>query len=175
MTAMLRSRTESGLTLIELMVAITISTMIVGVLASASIIFMRHSFDSDRAYDDQNSVQLLTSVFVADAQSATSVVTNDNAPCGAAGPALVTFSWADAGTTIAASWFVENTAGRLALVRRRCTNGTPTEKTDVAGVKVAPAVTCSPDCTTASSITITGTTTNGSTFGITGARRASAS
>ena len=166
---------QRGLTLVELMISITIASLLVGVLASAAILFFQHAFDNDRAYEDQTSVSLVQSAFVADAQSATGVTTNDPSACGSASPALVSFAWSDAGVDVKASWFVETKATRLALVRRRCTNNQPTETIDVAGVRANPVVSCTPSCATASTVTIDGTTTNGLAFSATGSRRASAS
>jgi len=169
-----RSRRRSnqvGVTLIELMVSLTITALIMGVLSSAAILFLRHSNDNNNLYDDDNSVQLLTSVFTADAQSATNVITNDVSACGSSSTALVSFVWAEAGTTVKASWSIEAVDSRQSLVRRRCVNGTPVEKNEVAGVTGTPTVTCNPNCTAPASVTLAGTTTNGSTFGITGAAR----
>ncbi len=168
-----RVRDARGLTLVELLISITISSLIMGVLASAAILFFQHANDNDRTYADQASVQLIGSLFTADAQSATSVIQDDSSACGSASPALVSFMWDDAGTTAKASWFVETVTGSQGLVRRRCTNDTPIEKTDVAGVQSPPAITCDPDCNSPATITISGTTTNGATFGVTGARRTS--
>lgn len=166
---------QRGLTLVELMISITIAALLVGVLASAAILFFQHAFDNDKAFEDQSSVSLVQSAFVADAQSATAVTTNDASACGSAAPALVSFAWSDAGVAVKASWFVETKANRLALVRRRCTNSQPTETIDVAGVRTNPVVACTPSCATAATVSINGTTTNGLAFSATGTRRASAS
>jgi type II secretory pathway pseudopilin PulG len=168
-----RDHDTRGFTLVELLISITISTLIIGVLASAAILFFQRSGDNDRTYSDQASVQLLGSLFTADAQSATTAITNDASACGSSATALVSFVWSDAGTTAKASWFVETVAGAQDLVRRRCTNGTPIEKNDVAGVSATPTITCEPDCTRPTTVTIAGTTTNGAAFGISGSRRAS--
>ena len=170
-----RRRNDHGLTLVELMVSITISALIMGVLASAAVTFFQHSSDNNNNYDDQSSVQSLQAFFTADAQSATSVVLNDPAPCGSSTTAITTFSWADAGTTATASWTVEQSANLRTLVRRRCTNGTVVERTDVAGVTGTPTVTCSPSCASFTTVTIGGTAQHGATFGVTGTRRTSVS
>jgi Tfp pilus assembly protein PilW len=164
-------RDTRGLTLVELMVSITISSLIIGVLASASIMFFQHSTDNDNSYDDQSSIQGIQSFFTTDAQSATAVTLNDAAPCGSSNTALVTFSWPDAGTTVTVSWTIEQSAGIRTLVRRRCTNGTAVERTDVGGVTGTPSITCTPDCASFTSITIGGTAQHGATFGVTGTRR----
>jgi len=168
-----RRRDQHGLTLIELMVSITISALIMGVLASAAIMFFQHSTDNNNNYDDQSSVQNLQALFTSDAQSATSVLLNDPAPCGSNTTALVTFSWADAGTTATTSWTVEQSANLRTLVRRRCTNATVVERTDVAGITGTPTVTCSPSCAAFTTVTIGGTAQHGATFGVTGTRRTS--
>jgi len=166
---------QRGLTLVELMISITIASVVIGVLASAAILFFQHAFDNDKAYDDQASVSTLQSAFVSDAQSATSVTTNDTSACGSASTALVSFVWSDAGVTDKASWFVENNANRLGLVRRRCVNNQIVELNDIAGVQPTPTVSCTPSCAVATTVTINGTTTNGLTFSSIGTRRASAS
>jgi type II secretory pathway pseudopilin PulG len=168
-----RVRDARGLTLVELLISITISSLIMGVLASAAILFFQHANDNDRTYADQASVQLIGSLFTTDAQSATSVRLSDPNACGSASPALVSFLWDDAGTTAKVSWSVESVTGSQDLVRRRCTNDTPIEKNDVAGVQSPPTITCAPDCSAPATVTISGTTTNGATFGVTGARRTS--
>jgi prepilin-type N-terminal cleavage/methylation domain-containing protein len=162
---------ERGLTLIELMVSITISAMIMGVLASAAIMFFQHSSDNNNSYDDQSSIQNIQSLFTGDAQSATAVTLNDAAPCGSNNTAIVTFSWGDAGVLSTASWTVEQSSGIRTLMRRQCTNGTPIQSTDVGGVTGTPTITCTPACDTFTSVTITGVAQHGANFDVTGTRR----
>lgn len=169
------ARDERGLTLVELLISITISGLLVGALASAAIIFFQHASDNDKAYEDQSSVTLVQSAFVADAQSATAVTTNDASPCGSASVALVSFGRSDAGVDVKSSWFVETKAGRTALVRRSCVNNQAVEFADIAGVRPTPAVACAPSCANPSTVSINGTTTNGLVFSAAGTRRASAS
>ncbi len=165
---------QDGLTLIELMVSITISALIMGVLASAAIMFFQHSQDNNNSYDDQSSVQNLEALFTGDAQSATAVTLNDTTTqCGTGNTALATFSWADAGNNTTVSWTVEQLAGVRTLVRRQCTNGTPVQRSDVAGVTGTPTITCTPNCATFTTITIGGTMQHGAQFGVTGTRRVS--
>jgi prepilin-type N-terminal cleavage/methylation domain-containing protein len=167
-----RARDQRGLTLIELMVSITISALIMAVLASAAIMFFQHSSDNNNSYDDQSSIQNIESLFTGDAQSATAVTLNDTTTqCGTNNTAIVTFSWADEGNATTASWTVEQSAGIRTLVRRQCTNGTPIQRTDVAGVTGTPTITCTPACATFTSVTIGGIAQHGTNFGVTGTRR----
>src|SRR5262249_48884375 len=151
-----RARGQAGLTLIELMVSVTISALIMGVLASAAIMFFQHSQDNNNSYDDQSAIQNVSQLFPGDAQSATALTLIDATPCGSSNTAIVTFSWADAGNATTASWTVEQLSGVNTLVRRECTNGTVTQRIDVGGVTGTPTITCTPNCGAFTSITIAG-------------------
>ena len=160
-----------GFTLIELVVSVTVLSLIIGPLTAAATFFLSHGQGASQAFADDTSVRSVMSVFTTDAQSAETVTAPDPAPCGSSSSALVTLMWTDDGTIFKASWSTITSGSTLTLVRRRCTGTTLVSTLLVADVLAAPAVSCAPNCANPATITLTGTAANGAAFSIATKRR----
>ena len=173
-TSSRRARGAGGLTLVELVVAVTVVGLIVGPLTAAAEFFISHGGTATGVFADDTSVRSAISLFDTDAQSAESVTAPDPAPCGSGSSALVTMSWTDdSGTIFRASWSTQTSGTTISLVRQRCTGTTLVSTLLVADVTAPPTVTCTPNCANASTITLTGTAANGAGFTVSSKRRPS--
>lgn len=177
-----RALDERGMTLVEMLIGLMITGIIMAALFSAALFFIQHSMEAEAQLADDSAVQLLNTLFTADAQSAQTVTKADAAPCLGnelpdPGTALVSFGWNDAGRTEEASWFVTTTfQNRVVLQRRKCIDGTVINATDVDGVQSGTVtVVCTPDCATPASVSISGTATNGAPFSAAGVLRTESS
>jgi prepilin-type N-terminal cleavage/methylation domain-containing protein len=139
---------QSGFTLPELLIAIVISGIIVGALASAFGVSARAMTASHQRLDESHDAQQASAYFVADAAnasyfSATTVPSPAMASCPAFGASTVAvFEWTEAGIRKDALY---GTAGTpMQLLRRYCESGV--QQYEVSLVKnvgsPAPAVTC---------------------------------
>ena len=160
-----------GFTLIELIVSVTVLSLIIGPLTAAATFFLSHGQGASQNLADDTSIRSLFSVFTTDAQSAEAVAAPDGAPSGSASSALVTLTWTDDGTIFKASWSTVASGSTLNLVRRRCTGTTLVSTLLVADVQAPPTVSCAPSCANPSTITLTGTAANGAAFSIATKRR----
>ncbi len=163
-----------GVTLIEVLTSVTVLGLIMGPLTSSAVFYVDHGREASAHFADDSTVRAVTALFVADGQSADSVVVPDAAPCAGNGAAaLATISWDDDGVVFRASWFADASEAVTSLVRRRCT-GTSLVSTIVIGdIAAPPVVSCAPTCGAPTSLTISGTTADGSTFAVTAQRRSS--
>ena len=162
-----------GFTLVEVMISITVLALIMGTLTMAATFFITNSKKATGSFADDTSIRSLISLFTTDAQSAETVTAPDPAPCGSGGSALVTSTWTDNGTIFRASWSTQTSGTTTTLVRQRCTGTSLVSTLLVADVQSAPTVTCAPNCANASTITMTGTATNGAGFSVSATRRPS--
>ncbi len=168
-----RQSDQHGMTLVEMIISISMLTVITVPLTSAAMMFAQHGADVDKSLSDDTTVRSIEASFVADVQSATSVVLNDAAGCAGTTAAIATLQWGEPGLQIRTSWYAETIAGTLTMVRRRCSNGSLVSYERVGEVASAPTVVCAVTCTTdrLTSVTMTGTATNGAIFAFTGNRR----
>lgn len=162
---------QNGMTLVEMIIGISMLAVITGPLTTSAILFADHGNDVDKSLTDDGSVRSISSMWITDAQSASSVTLSDPSPCDAKGTAIATLGWAERGVSYTSSWYVEAVADSLTLVRRRCADGTLVGYQRVAEVASPPSVTCSPSCVSFRSLTIKGTLLNGAAFALTGSRR----
>ena len=116
------SQDESGFTLVELLMAIVISGIIVGGLASAFLVGVKTTSAATTRLDESHDAQLASAYFVADASSAASF--SQTAPaagsCAAGLSNVVSFQWTDSG--VAKSVYYVITGSPSQLVRRYCQN-----------------------------------------------------
>jgi type II secretory pathway pseudopilin PulG len=113
------ARGESGFTLIELILTMSMLTIIVGAIAATVIVGLRDATGVDTRLSESHDAQRASEYFVNDAQSAAGVTLNTNDSCADLTPPLVTFTWADSGVANVATYEVK--AG--ALHRRFCQGG----------------------------------------------------
>lgn len=141
----MRARREEGFTLVELMVAVTILAIITGVIAAAMMVSFRTTDEANDRLARAHDVQISTSAFASDVQSADTVLIGAGTPaCGAA--ADLSFVWTDPNAAPApvvnvASYRIEGTR----LLRTYCRSGGTTstyEQVLSHNVKVAGTPTC---------------------------------
>jgi prepilin-type N-terminal cleavage/methylation domain-containing protein len=77
----MRSRSEAGMTLIEVLVSVTILGVIVGPLTSSIILGLVSTKATDQRISDSSSAQLLSSYLVPDVQAAESIYTSSGFLC----------------------------------------------------------------------------------------------
>ena len=162
-----------GFTLIEVVISVTVLGLIMGPLTMAATFFISHTQQTTGSFADDTSIRSANSLFTTDTQSAETVTVPDAAPCGSSNSALVTLTWTESGTIFRASWSTQTSGTTITLVRRRCTGTSLVSTLLVADVQAAPTVSCSPNCANASTVTMTGTATNGAGFTVSGTRRPS--
>ena len=159
---MRRSQDQEGVTLVELMIAIVIMSMIMGALAASFVT----AFNSTRPTSDRvrvsNSAQLIASFLERDAQSAggtnptTGTIDNsigvsktDAAGCNPSSLLVLRFSWIDriAGAspiTRVANYYFDDTAKQI--VRKTC-GSDGSASSNILGRDIQTVgITCSPDC-----------------------------
>src|SRR5689334_1254760 len=124
----MKTRSERGFTLIELIVAITILTIIGAAITESLIIGLRTTDNTNTRLGASSDAGLLATYFGSDAQSASDVSTSDTA-CGGVVP-VVRLLWTDPGETAPGTRVVAYDLVAGSLVRRSCLNsGAPSEQT----------------------------------------------
>ena len=165
--------TERGMTLIEVVISVTVLGLVMGPLSAAMLFFMAHGQDANEQYADNSGARSAIAAFAADVQSTETVTAPDSKPCGAEDDSLATLEWNSGGVRYRASWSADGTDAELVLVRRLCSGSSVMSTLLISELSAVPAVTCSPSCATATSVTLVGTARNGAPFAITAARRSS--
>ena len=148
---------DRGLTLIELLISMTLTMIIGGVITAALITSMNAAESTARTAADSTDAQLIAAYLVRDAQAAggtdpataaldptLGVSTTDDAGCTQAGTLVVRFAWTDRGSTPDADvvvTYAHRSDGQL--VRLACTDAAPLEVVLAREVTEA-ALTCSP-------------------------------
>jgi prepilin-type N-terminal cleavage/methylation domain-containing protein len=169
-----RARGEGGFTLPELMVGIAILGIIMGPLVASIVVSLRTTSDAQQRLVESRGQQLTAAYFPFDVASSDTIVPNDASPCGGTGPAVVaSFDWADDHSpTNEISYVVP--AGSTDMYRKACQGGVVQSTNLLAsGVSGTPVVACSPNCSSATSATITVTGQSGWQYSVSGTRRAS--
>ena len=153
-----RCRGESGVSLIELIIAIAITGVIMAPIGAAIYFGFRTTGDTQQMVSESTSANVMASYFTADVQGAIAAAksTSDTISCGAAAGAadLVLTTVATPTTTI--SYYRGTGANASVLYRRTCANGVLTGVARVAtSLSGTPTFSCdsSSDCSTFRSIT----------------------
>ena len=153
-----RCRGESGVSLIELIIAIAITGVIMAPIGAAIYFGFRTTGDTQQVVSESTSANVMASYFTADVQGAIAAAksTSDTISCGAAAGAadLVLTTVATPTTTI--SYYRGTGANASVLYRRTCANGALTGVARVAtSLSGTPTFSCdtSADCSTFRSIT----------------------
>ena len=175
-------RSDAGLTLVELLVATSISGMLAGVIASAFFVGVKTTDTANARLAGSQGAQITRSFFPADVSSASAdgpvaAVTVGPLPCTDATPIVATLSWTDRDATATAVrkqavYSCEVVGTQRNLVRAYTENAVLRGKVVLAYDVLAASATCSPDCTAPRTATLTVTEIGGFTFTITGLRRA---
>jgi len=180
-----RPHGDEGLTLVELLLATSITAMLGSVIAGAFFVGFKTTDTANQRLAGSQGAQLITSYFPADVGSSSATATvlaisRGATPCTGADRTVAVLSWPDTDATGAsvakqATYTCVVSGTRLDLVRRYSeAGGTPREAVlayDVTGASL----TCSPnpDCSAPRTATITATEVGGFTFSVTGRRRVS--
>jgi prepilin-type N-terminal cleavage/methylation domain-containing protein len=161
-------RSENGFTLVELIMSLTLLSVIMGPLTGAVIIGLRTADGTNQKLSDSHDEQLVATYLVKDVQSASTVSTTD-VSCGTAGVVVARLSWADPdGTAKAASYRVD--AGTV--VRNYCENGSLRQGFPVAHGLGSAQIACAPSCMADwKTLTMTVTEASGYSFAISASRR----
>ncbi len=182
---MRRANDEAGLTLIELLVATSITALIAPVLASALVVGWRTTDATVVRLGENRDRLLVPSLFTRDVQSAGTVQTSGPA-CTQAGDTLVVrLGWtetdATGGTVDRAVSWVQTSGTPRFLERRYCADGTSvTSSVSVSHDAAGAAVTCrdvaggaTGACSSATVVQLTVTDTSGASYAAVGRRRSS--
>jgi hypothetical protein len=122
-----RVHAESGVTLVELLMAVAITALIAPVLTGALVVGWRTTDQTVGSLSDTRNRQLVASLFTRDVQGASTVETSGGACTKAGDTLLVRFGWSEtpatgAGVDRVVSWV--GTSGGL-VERRTCDAGGP--------------------------------------------------
>lgn len=164
----MRARTgeESGFTLPELLVSISVLGIIVVPLAVATALFFRTSNQPASIYGSSGNARVIGTFLRSDGQAAQRIDTG--APCGTAATTVANFSWRDtASRDNEVSYVLELVDGSSdrRLVRRSCTDGSvvgTVRLVDSLGPSNVPTLTCDPDCVAPDRLTLA--VTDGSNY-----------
>ena len=177
------TRDEAGMTIVELLVALTILSIISFALTESVVQALRTADVTAKRYGESIDAQLLAASFGPDVQSSDEVDTSSaGGDACAPQPPILLLRWTDGSISKQASYILEAGSGpERHLVRRYCEGGRVVRQHAVASF-VAPdrsdpvTVSCPPDpsCTSAPrAVSMAITDASGYTFTATGSRRAS--
>lgn len=177
-----RQSGDEGLTLVELLVATSITGMLASVIASAFFVGVKTTDAANARLAGSQGAQITRSFFPADVSSASAdgpvaAITVGPPPCTDATPVVATLSWTDRDAAAVdvrkqARYACEVVGGRRNLVREFSENAVLQGKVVLAYDVTDASTTCSPDCTAPRTATLTVTEVGGFTFSVTGLRRA---
>jgi prepilin-type N-terminal cleavage/methylation domain-containing protein len=140
---------EAGFTLIEMVLAMSIAALVIGVLAAAMFLGLGTEHDVQTRLAESNSANLLASYFGPDMQQSGPVsiapAASDAPYCGAAGgPVALLLPQNNNASSV--SYFVDPTSPKV-LRRRTCAGGAPTgPPSGIAVVRNLSATPAAPDC-----------------------------
>lgn len=172
------ARDDAGFTLVELLVATTITGLLATVIAAAFAVGVKTTDTANDRLAGSQGAQILTSFFPADVQSSAGAITLGGTPCTGGVPMIAQLRWTDVdaagppGVNKVAEYTCVVAGTRRNLVRR-FTSGATVSDVVLAYDVTAASVSCSPDCTTPVSARITATHTGGYVFSVTARRRSS--
>ncbi len=137
-------RGGEGATLVEVVLAVVIFSIIGGVVAESLFVGLRTTTETERRVVGSLDRQLISTYFFRDAQSAEQVGTET---CGPAGPdVIVSLVWKDVDESRVTSYVLDPAEDRL--LRRHCQNGTLVAENSVAAFLADEnpvSVSCAPD------------------------------
>ncbi len=162
-------REDSGFTIVELLLAMSISVIVLTVTASAFMVSLRSTDESTTRLSASQDGGFTSTYFARDVQSSQTVSTTAAACGAAAGQLVVSMSWTDVDTAEHVDYRYVETSGVGQLIRTRC--GSVSRSNVVARYLVAtPTLTCSPGCGSATSVTLN-LDEQDAQFSLTGTRR----
>lgn len=126
-------RREDGFTLIELMVVLSIMTVVLAAVGTAIITVLKITDDTSSRMSESHDAQLASAYFANDVESAVTVTTTSGGygPCGNSN-AIVNFEWKDIGigntntavaTSTVASYATSTVGTQIRLERQFCERG----------------------------------------------------
>jgi prepilin-type N-terminal cleavage/methylation domain-containing protein len=146
---------QAGLTLVELLVAVVILTIVSGVLTQATIIGLRTTGNTAQRVSESADAQLVSNFFGTDIQSAEAIWLTPNSTCWTKTP-LLRLNWVDRGTgdthAVSYTYVSQSNGGERQLVRQHwvnppaCTAPIPVaadSQTLARSLDATPTVTCS--------------------------------
>jgi len=145
-------RTEEGVTLIELLIAITLVGVVVPAIAMTFIVGFRTFAETGDRVSESSNAEIATAYWGADVMNATAVAPNASLGCDlpeAAEP-IVSFATPEGRVT----WYL---SASPSLVRRECDAAAGPDDTTISGTlspSSDPGASCSPDCTGTITLTV---------------------
>ena len=167
---------DSGVTLVELVLATAITGLLGAVIAAAFFVGVKTTDTANTRIATSRGAQFAAAIFPGDVQSAMTITTSGT-PCSGASPNVAQLQWQelnDAGTlpvtTKVAEWTCRTTGGVTELIRRLTVGGIIQSEIVIARDVSTAAVSCDPGCATPTSATMTATAGD-LTFVVVGQRR----
>lgn len=138
---------HDGFTLIELVIAIGILSMVFAVVATAYILSLKVSDEDTKRFSDSQDGAVTSAYWIRDVQSA-KILSKTVVQCGAAGSLLLSATWDDVeGATQKVEYRTNTVNGLLQVTRTAC--GTPASTTIIASHLSSASVICSANCSSA--------------------------
>lgn len=141
------------MTLVELLLATTITGMLGAVIAAAFMVGVKTTDSANTRLKESRGAPVLAKLFPADVNSAKTIVASAT-PCQAGTPDVATLSWTDGGVAKTAVYTCQP-SGTSTDLARRYTVGAVTTVSVVAYDVTSAVLTCTPDCTTPTGATMT--------------------
>lgn len=167
---------EDGFTLLEVLIAMFIMTIVFAVVSVAIIVGLQSTGESTTRLLESSDGAYTSAYLVRDVQSAQTVSTSASSVCSSTGTSVLKLSWTEALNSGAVSTTVEYRYGVPggALVRHVCQDN-PSTRTVATQLRQAPTITLTPTgCTTAcTAVTMQLTGVVDGSFSISATRRAS--
>jgi Tfp pilus assembly protein PilV len=147
----MRKRREDGVTLVELLIAITITTIIMGPISSSIYVGLHTAGATQNRVYETASANLLSSYLTPDVQNAVAVATNTTEVAGTCPAPLqnVKLLLTTQPGVSSISYYQGSGANQTTLYRRICTNGTATNRTVISRSLAATtgiSFSCAPGC-----------------------------
>jgi prepilin-type N-terminal cleavage/methylation domain-containing protein len=170
------NRDDSGVTLVEVLVATTIIGLLGAVIAAAFAVGVRETRSSSKRLSESQAAQIAASFFPPDVQSAATIMLGGAACTGTTAP-IARLQWVDvdaANTSLTntACYVVEPSTGGQNLVRQHQVGASGWTRVVVAYNATAASVACSTSCATPTTATLT-VTSGDYTIAVAGSRRIS--
>jgi Tfp pilus assembly protein PilV len=129
-------RSEAGVTLIELMIAVLLLAVVMVPLTGLMIDALKNTAQAQQRLSESRSPLFTSTFFADDAQSAdaTGITVPPAAPACGGGTNLVSFTWSENATQYKASYVSNTVRGQLVLQRNFCKDSNPVKVTTVAPV-----------------------------------------